>query len=650
MESDSGHDLEGAHLVCAARFRRPSMDWPLSREEKKCCAMQLYERDVQTANEMLNSQDKALRAAKREIKQLRRASLSSATKATCRSPAETPVIHEEADVTGTLPLQTKVDSPRMPMISADAAPAHAHPQSVEYVDARPSEQHAIPCQPTALQSSQSLHVVSNISSWWDATCKAAQKEPDGDLRPHNLRAALVKFDRERKAGVPEQCTKLACQLTRASSMVDEQQAEDKFPSAGPFASELFKEALSLMEKSDYSAKDIDKAQEAFACFRRAVMRLAKASGSHTFVDQLEPKVKILEFLVDLLSRHPKYRSRISSLFICLLDFDNWKAAVHADSSVRSAVREITDDLSQPKRLTMAGAGMVVNLGAAAHMAFQHGSAGALYVRVIAAYNLARGPSGKLPDPYVRITCGGRMKRTHTVGLQSEPHWQSLPFMFQVPAPDSIIKFEILESGLYREKLLGSVSLTASCSPRVPGLQRHTLAHAQQGELEIMLVFMAGQSTDGVSVVDHALTSAIDQLEALPDQQSTTHARRKGVSPSRRKCVQSWKRGAPPSSSSSAVMTDSWLLTGDGKSASSLLLDSDCKDGQKPMRCHAGHLVDERKDGLRWHEGRIGLKHVPYCSLCGNAFGRNDVRWRCSSHCHFNVCEYCHTVHAQPPQA
>lgn len=60
-----------------ASRRRPSVDWPLSRDEKKYQALQLYEQDVQTCNHLLKDKDKALRKAKEQIKELRRTSLAS---------------------------------------------------------------------------------------------------------------------------------------------------------------------------------------------------------------------------------------------------------------------------------------------------------------------------------------------------------------------------------------------------------------------------------------------------------------------------------------------------------------------------------------------------------------------------------------------
>jgi len=57
--------------------RRLSLDWPLSREEKRSCALRLYEQDVQVANELLHKKDKELRA-------LRSESSASSCVTTCR--------------------------------------------------------------------------------------------------------------------------------------------------------------------------------------------------------------------------------------------------------------------------------------------------------------------------------------------------------------------------------------------------------------------------------------------------------------------------------------------------------------------------------------------------------------------------------------
>eukprot|EP00931_Biecheleriopsis_adriatica_P086280 TRINITY_DN6098_c0_g1_i1.p1 TRINITY_DN6098_c0_g1~~TRINITY_DN6098_c0_g1_i1.p1 ORF type:complete len:436 (-),score=76.27 TRINITY_DN6098_c0_g1_i1:13-1209(-) len=66
----------GSVAGTAAR-RRPSLDWPLSREEKKSCVLQLYEQDIRTANSLLDEKDEALDQASKEIATLRRLSLGS---------------------------------------------------------------------------------------------------------------------------------------------------------------------------------------------------------------------------------------------------------------------------------------------------------------------------------------------------------------------------------------------------------------------------------------------------------------------------------------------------------------------------------------------------------------------------------------------
>jgi len=58
----------------SAARRRPSLDWPLSRDEKKSHVMRLFEKDVQSANQLLESQEEALEAVSQELSTLRRLS------------------------------------------------------------------------------------------------------------------------------------------------------------------------------------------------------------------------------------------------------------------------------------------------------------------------------------------------------------------------------------------------------------------------------------------------------------------------------------------------------------------------------------------------------------------------------------------------
>lgn len=176
------------------------MDWPLSREEKKCCAMQLYERDVQAANELLESKDEALTKANEEIKELRRAStasttarasIASTTATGARSSlSESPADCKEAEAGESEVTEGKVsdaidsqpaqhEASKSPCAPA-APPASDIPAprlsmgSRRFPDSRLSEQRerstgksSPPARNAAMQRSSSLEVFSNVSSWWE---------------------------------------------------------------------------------------------------------------------------------------------------------------------------------------------------------------------------------------------------------------------------------------------------------------------------------------------------------------------------------------------------------------------------------------------------------------------------------------------------
>merc|ERR1711920_136290 len=83
------------------------------------------------------------------------------------------------------------------------------------------------------------------------------------------------------------------------------------------------------------------------------------------LEQVEQKSKILDFMIDFSAHQRKYRSRVTSTLIRLLDFDDWRAAVDADPSVRAAVREITDDPECGTTAKVFAHGVAVNLRSAA---------------------------------------------------------------------------------------------------------------------------------------------------------------------------------------------------------------------------------------------------------------------------------------------
>lgn len=59
------------------RGMQQAHDWPLSREEKKTCALRLYDRDLSSTTELLASGEAALKALKKEVSSLRQSGETS---------------------------------------------------------------------------------------------------------------------------------------------------------------------------------------------------------------------------------------------------------------------------------------------------------------------------------------------------------------------------------------------------------------------------------------------------------------------------------------------------------------------------------------------------------------------------------------------
>jgi len=474
--------------------------------------------------------------------------------------------------------------------------------------------------------------------------------------------------------------------------------------ADAVALDMLRKAAALLENIDYSVENVDEASDAFDKLRRAVDRLVESASdeAQTVLENMEPKVLILEFLVDLYSRQCRLRSRVGSLLLRLLGFDAWKAEVELDSSVRAAVRELTDDLSSPKNLRVVNAGMAVNLGAAAIAAAGRGNVGALYVRVIGAYNLAWEHLGRRPDPYVRITLNNRMKRTNTLCNTAEPRWESPAYLFEVPDKVSTIKFEIFDSELMKEVLLGTVSVIAAKCSREPKFSLHDLHQVDRGELELELVYMPGfesfshsgapdswlvsregeASLRSGSMVPssslglrcpkyHQINTQLPGLRWWQGWIGYRNHRRCDVCESRflrRECrwrcgnscyfdvcdncharysaAQMKLRDGSYGVCSSGAQTDQWLVSRLGEP--SLLHASqvgDCDDS-KELRCPAGHVIDKKKVGLHWHQGWTGYRNHACCDLCKVDFTRDEARWRCAEGCHFDVCNRCWIVYTR----
>lgn len=264
------------------------------------------------------------------------------------------------------------------------------------------------------------------------------------------------------------------------------------PSGIEAALGLLAQGQAHMERLDFSAVDGDEAVDAFEAFRRATVQVAHDSSEagNRALDQLEPKHKILEFLVELYERKPIHRRRVSSVLVILLNIDSWRAVAEADSSVQAAVR----DLCAPRETVKAKAFELerteVNLKSAAVAAAKRGSVGVLYVRVVAGYNLINADDVGFSDPYVRVTLGRKMKRTEVINDSLNPKWRTDPFVFDVPSIDSTVKFEVLDDDFLKDDPLGNLTLhVRSVQSALKECTRHTLKDVPHGEIELELAFV-----------------------------------------------------------------------------------------------------------------------------------------------------------------
>mmetsp|Transcript_22129 Transcript_22129/g.39746 ORF Transcript_22129/g.39746 Transcript_22129/m.39746 type:complete len:643 (-) Transcript_22129:33-1961(-) len=88
---NTGHGEEDNHSS-SSRAPRPrrsvgSLDWPLSKDEKRTCALKLYERDVRAADALLEEKEDEVGTLKKEIQVLRRLSSTSTACASESSPS-----------------------------------------------------------------------------------------------------------------------------------------------------------------------------------------------------------------------------------------------------------------------------------------------------------------------------------------------------------------------------------------------------------------------------------------------------------------------------------------------------------------------------------------------------------------------------------
>lgn len=92
----------------------------------------------------------------------------------------------------------------------------------------------------------------------------------------------------------------------------------------PSARALLEKGRELMAALGFSAADVDAAITAFETFRLGVSRVVGKEDA-AFLEQLDCKKSIVDFLVDFQERKRKYSSRVAVLLSQLLALDQWRA-------------------------------------------------------------------------------------------------------------------------------------------------------------------------------------------------------------------------------------------------------------------------------------------------------------------------------------
>jgi hypothetical protein len=107
-----------------------------------------------------------------------------------------------------------------------------------------------------------------------------------------------------------------------------------------------------------AGNSIDEVISTFEAFSRSVTKAAahdssarETSGSCSeLLDQVEPKQRILEFLLDVNDQSRKHRSRVAALLTRLLgSTDGWRTAAKADCTLQARIEDLVVDINEPHR-------------------------------------------------------------------------------------------------------------------------------------------------------------------------------------------------------------------------------------------------------------------------------------------------------------
>lgn len=287
----------------------------------------------------------------------------------------------------------------------------------------------------------------------------------------------------------------------------------------------------------YSAANTDGAVTAFEAFRRAVLQIVRTPSREqdNLLEQFDPKLPFLKFLVDLGDRKRQYALRIAGTLRSLMEFDSWLIEANSDASVHASVLDLIGSVDRLKRtgpcleeaLAAEGCPIFGRTGgleeAAAEepqeeppgqegqAALQRGqgeqqAVGTLHVRVIAGHNLVMGSRG-MPDPYVQIALENLMTRTEAVHDCLNPWWCAGPFLFAVSSLEAMVRFQVRDQ--YSQESLGILDLRAVDVPAHLGLpsENYFLTGVPRGQLELQLAFVPGVAPEGQGYVRESIVAA-----------------------------------------------------------------------------------------------------------------------------------------------
>jgi len=262
--------------------------------------------------------------------------------------------------------------------------------------------------------------------------------------------------------------------------------------------EMLDKACAEFQLLDYQASDRDRSLAAFETFRRAVvcLRRSEVASERSAVDSIEPKSRILEFLLDFSGRYIPYRSRMAELLKSLQGCESWSTSMEADSEVHAGVHGVIHETKAV--CTGPGVTKVVckDLEKAAAVAKSEGDLGVLSVRVIAAHNL-NVKSDSASKMCVSMSLGDRTSSSLPVRGSPEPRWNSEEFVFDVGVSDWLVKFNISNTIGEDVDYVGMLSVTLAeiISTRGPVTLCRSFDDVPDGALEFVLQYVSGGAAE-----------------------------------------------------------------------------------------------------------------------------------------------------------